>query len=84
VLLRWLRETSPDVVCLQELKAADRDFPATALDELGYGARWVGQRSWTGVAILTKGMTPSRPGGRYPAIPPTLRAATSKPPCGAC
>jgi exodeoxyribonuclease-3 len=58
VLLRWLRETSPDVVCLQELKAADRDFPAAAIAELGYGARWVGQRSWNGVAILAKGMTP--------------------------
>ena len=34
VLLRWLRETSPDIVCLQELKAADRDFPATAIAEL--------------------------------------------------
>ena len=58
VLLRWLRETSPDIVCLQELKAADRDFPATAIADLGYGARWIGQRSWNGVAILAKGMTP--------------------------
>jgi len=52
VLLRWLREVAPDVVCLQELKAADRDFPMAAIAELGYGARWVGQRSWNGVAIL--------------------------------
>ena len=58
VLLRWLREASPDVVCLQELKAADRDFPSAAIAELGYGARWMGQRSWNGVAILAKGMTP--------------------------
>src|SRR3954471_9511501 len=58
VLLRWLRETSPDVVCLQELKAADREFPAKAIAEPGHGARWVGQRSWNGVAILAKGMTP--------------------------
>ena len=41
VLLRWLTETGPDVVCLQELKAADREFPQEALEEAGYGARRV-------------------------------------------
>jgi exodeoxyribonuclease-3 len=43
---------------LQELKTTDNSFPATAIGDVGYGARWVGERSWNGVAILAKGMTP--------------------------
>jgi exodeoxyribonuclease-3 len=58
VLLRWLEETTPDVVCLQELKAPDGKFPATALEKAGYGAIWHGQRSWNGVAILARGTRP--------------------------
>lgn len=58
VLLEWLERASPDVVCLQELKAADRSFPAAQLAELGYEAKWVGQVAWNGVAILAKGSTP--------------------------
>jgi exodeoxyribonuclease-3 len=54
VLLRWLSETSPDVVCLQELKAPQEKFPEHAIKELGYQAIWHGQKSWNGVAILTK------------------------------
>lgn len=55
VLLRWLEETSPDVVCLQELKAPNEKFPQMAIAELGYEAVWHGQKSWNGVAILSKG-----------------------------
>ncbi len=58
LLLRWLDETSPDIVCLQELKAPDEKFPIKALDAAGYGAVWHGQRAWNGVAILAKGATP--------------------------
>src|SRR4029450_9598836 len=58
VLLRWLKETGPDVVCLQELKAPDERFPAAALRDVGYGAIWHGQKSWNGVAILARGATP--------------------------
>ena len=58
VLLRWLKEAQPDVVCLQELKAAQAAFPADALREAGYGAVWQGQKNWNGVAILAKGMDP--------------------------
>jgi exodeoxyribonuclease-3 len=58
VLLRWLEETKPDVVCLQELKAPDGKFPATAIEKAGYGAIWHGQRSWNGVAILARGVEP--------------------------
>jgi exodeoxyribonuclease-3 len=58
VLLQWLEKASPDIVCLQELKAADHAFPAAALQELGYQAKWVGQVAWNGVAILAKGSSP--------------------------
>jgi exodeoxyribonuclease-3 len=54
VLLRWLAETRPDVACLQELKAPDERFPAAAIRELGYEAVWHGQKSWNGVAILSR------------------------------
>jgi exodeoxyribonuclease-3 len=54
VLLRWLSEDLPDVVCLQELKAPDERFPESALSDLGYQAIWHGQKSWNGVAILSR------------------------------
>ncbi len=54
VLLRWLEETSPDVVCLQELKAPQEKFPLEAINQAGYHAIWHGQKSWNGVAILSK------------------------------
>ena len=57
-LLEWLAETSPDIVCLQELKTDDTKFPAGALEAAGYGAIWHGQRSHHGVAILARGETP--------------------------
>ncbi len=57
-LLAWLEATAPDVVCLQELKAAEPDFPAAALAAAGYGAVWRGQRAWNGVAILARGAEP--------------------------
>jgi len=54
VLLRWLEEAAPDVVCLQELKAPEEKFPEKALKDAGYNAMWQGQKSWNGVAILAK------------------------------
>ncbi|WP_315816763.1 exodeoxyribonuclease III [Paraflavitalea speifideaquila] len=54
VLLRWLGETTPDVVCLQELKAPQEKFPEEAIREAGYHAIWHGQKSWNGVAILAR------------------------------
>ena len=54
VLLRWLEEEEPDIVCLQELKAPQEKFPATAIRDLGYDAIWHGQKSWNGVAILSR------------------------------
>jgi exodeoxyribonuclease-3 len=57
-VLEWLERESPDVACLQELKAPDAKFPALATEQAGYGAIWHGQSSWNGVAILAKGETP--------------------------
>jgi exodeoxyribonuclease-3 len=54
VLLRWLGEAEPDIVCLQELKAPQERFPAEAIRALGYDAIWQGQKSWNGVAILSR------------------------------
>ena len=57
-LLAWLGEAAPDVVCLQELKASDADFPVAAIQDAGYDAVWRGQRTWNGVAILARGAKP--------------------------
>lgn len=57
-LLDWLGEEAPDVVCLQELKATDADFPRAAIEAAGYGAAWRGQRAWNGVAILAREAEP--------------------------
>src|SRR3984957_4323609 len=53
-LLAWLREGEPDVVCLQELKAADTEFPTEAIRQAGYHGVWRGERSWNGVAVLAR------------------------------
>ncbi|HLL25311.1 MAG TPA: exodeoxyribonuclease III [Kofleriaceae bacterium] len=53
-LLQWLAQADPDVVCLQELKSTDKQFPAAAIQEAGYRAMWKGQQFWNGVAILSK------------------------------
>ncbi|HWM45306.1 MAG TPA: exodeoxyribonuclease III [Xanthobacteraceae bacterium] len=53
-LLRWLEAAAPDVVCLQELKCTDAQFPAAAIARAGYRAVWRGQRTWNGVAILAR------------------------------
>ena len=57
-LLEWLEETQPDVVCLQELKAADDVFPESDFQSIGYEAIWHGQKGFNGVAILGKGERP--------------------------
>ena len=58
VLLRWLAEVEPDIVCLQELKAPEGKFPQVAIEAAGYEAIWHGQKSWNGVAILSRVGTP--------------------------
>ena len=83
VLLRWLEQASPDVVCLQELKAPQEKFPEAAIRDAGYGAIWHGQKSWNGVAILARGGGASRtkPAVGSPEIPTTVTAATSRRRC---
>jgi exodeoxyribonuclease III len=80
VLLRWLAEAKPDVVCLQELKAPDQKFPEPAIREAGYRAVWQGQKSWNGVAILARGRAPMEtrrglPGDLDDAHSPYIEAA---------
>ncbi|MFY9971179.1 MAG: exodeoxyribonuclease III [Roseiarcus sp.] len=58
VLLRWLGEAAPDVVCLQELKASQDKFPEGPIRDAGYGVIWHGEKSWNGVAILARGVDP--------------------------
>ncbi len=53
-LLAWLRTAAPDVVCLQELKSTDAEFPIGAIRRAGYDAIWRGQKTWNGVAILAR------------------------------
>ncbi len=57
-LVSWLASARPDVVCLQELKAAQNAFPIDAIRAAGYGAVWRGERTWNGVAILARGAEP--------------------------
>jgi exodeoxyribonuclease-3 len=81
-LLRWLRSSKPDIVCLQELKSTDQDCPARALDTAGYGAVWRGQRTWNGVAILARKADPvlvrtALPGDRNDAEARYIEAAVN-------
>jgi exodeoxyribonuclease III len=57
-LVEWLEREQPDIVCLQELKASDKQFPARALRDAGYHAMWRGEPLWNGVAILARGVQP--------------------------
>ena len=65
-VLAWLKEAEPDVVCLQELKCTDDTFPAEPFEELGYNCAVHGQKTYNGVAILSKrpmeDVTPRLPG----------------------
>jgi exodeoxyribonuclease-3 len=74
VLLRWLAETQPDIVCLQELKAPQEKFPETAIRDAGYGAIWHGQKSYNGVAILARGRDPIETRRGLPGDPGDLHS----------
>jgi exodeoxyribonuclease-3 len=54
-LLRWLEKEEPDALCLQELKVSDEDFPHDDIERAGYHATVHGQRTYNGVAILSRG-----------------------------
>lgn len=53
-LLHWLKESSPDIVCLQEIKSVDDQFPRAEIEALGYNVETHGQKGFNGVAILSK------------------------------
>jgi exodeoxyribonuclease-3 len=53
-VLDWLREAAPDIVCLQEIKTVDENFPRMEIEDLGYNVETHGQKSYNGVAILSK------------------------------
>ena len=57
-LTAWLKTEAPDIVCLQELTAAHDNFPEEALLKIGYHAVWRGQKTWNGVAILSRNAPP--------------------------
>jgi len=68
-LLSWLQREAPDVVALQELKAVDAAFPVDALERAGYGALWLGEARWNGVAILARDAMPIESRRRLPGEP---------------
>jgi len=74
VLLRWLNETQPNIVCLQELRAPDEKFPTDAIRKAGYAAIWHGQKSWNGVAILSRDGTPIETRRGLPGDPDDLHS----------
>lgn len=57
-LTEWLEEQKPDIVCLQELKGDGDRLPVKAIEEAGYGAIWLGQKGFNGVAILARDAEP--------------------------
>jgi exodeoxyribonuclease-3 len=73
-LLAWLDRTSPDVVALQELKATDAAFPADALEQAGYGALWLGEARWNGVALLARDAVPVESRRRLPGEPADVQS----------
>lgn len=74
VLLRWLEQSHPDVVCLQELKAPQERFPQAAIAMAGYHALWHGQKSWNGVAILARNVAPVETQRGLPGDPEDLHS----------
>jgi len=54
IVLDWLRESRPDVLCVQETKVEDKDFPAAAFTHAGYHVTFKGQKSYNGVAVISR------------------------------
>jgi len=73
-LLHWLKTSKPDIACLQELKCTDEAFPADAIEQAGYHAVWTRQRTWNGVAILSRGAAPIVTRTALPGDPSDIQA----------
>lgn len=54
IVLKWLEQESPDILCIQETKVQDSDFPDKPFNDAGYHCTFKGQKSYNGVAILSK------------------------------
>lgn len=54
IILGWLKKNRPDILCIQETKVQDHEFPALAFTEAGYKASFRGQKSYNGVAIVSR------------------------------
>ncbi len=54
VLIEWLKQAEPDIVCLQEIKSVDENFPASQIEALGYNVETHGQKGFNGVALLSR------------------------------
>lgn len=54
IVLRWLEEHKPDILCMQETKVQDNDFPCEDFDNIGYNYVFKGEKSYNGVAIVSK------------------------------
>ena len=53
-VIKWLEDVQPEVLCLQETKVTDKDFPNETFDKIGYSVQYCGQKSYNGVAIISK------------------------------
>ena len=53
-MIKWLEDEKPEVLCLQETKVSDKDFPYKAFDSIGYKVKFYGQKAYNGVAIICK------------------------------
>ncbi|TDR85318.1 exodeoxyribonuclease III [Enterovirga rhinocerotis] len=73
-VVRWLVDREPDIVCLQELKCENVRFPDEAFRDIGYSSVWNGQRTWNGVAILSKGSEPVLTRTALPGDPDDVQA----------
>ncbi len=67
-LLEYLARDQPDIVCVQELKASEPQFPKQAIADAGYHAIWTGQPLWNGVAILSRGGPPIETRRQLPGL----------------
>jgi exodeoxyribonuclease-3 len=79
----WLKERNPDLVCLQEIKCVDEAFPRGAFEDLGYNVATHGQKTYNGVAILSKlpleDVTPRLPGDEADEQARYIEAVVSRP-----
>jgi exodeoxyribonuclease III len=78
IVLDWITQHQPDVVCLQETKVQDQDFPVDAMRTAGYHATYRGMKGYNGVATLTR-MPPSTSSTDSTRGPTTKTSASSKP-----